>query len=119
VGKKEDNCWVYVPAGYLTDGASVPAIFWGMLPPWGIYGQAAVLHDYLCEFLSITRNGVPERISRKQADQIFDEAMKVIGVPDTTRHVLVGAVSIYRTVKNIDEPSSDPEKRRVEALLAA
>jgi hypothetical protein len=36
-----------VPAGFVTDFASVPSIFWSVLPRDGVYVYAAVLHDYL------------------------------------------------------------------------
>jgi hypothetical protein len=37
-----------VPAGFQTDLASVPRLFWALLPPQGAYERAAVLHDWLC-----------------------------------------------------------------------
>lgn len=118
IGTIEDDCWVNVPDGFLSDGASVPAVVWGLLPPWGIYGQAAVLHDYLCEYLSITRNGVPETITRETADELFNAAMITIGVPTATRKALYLGVTAYRKLGGNELPSASPEKRRVEALLA-
>ena len=38
---------VVVPAGFATDFASVPRAFWRLLPPFGEYMLAAVVHDYL------------------------------------------------------------------------
>ena len=39
-----------VPAGYETDGASVPAALWAFYPPFtGAYRSAAVIHDYYCD----------------------------------------------------------------------
>ena len=39
-----------VPAGYITDGASVPRIFWSIFPPYKPeYFTAVIVHDYLCE----------------------------------------------------------------------
>jgi hypothetical protein len=34
----EARAWLNVPAGYLTDGDSVPRVFWSLIPPWGAYG---------------------------------------------------------------------------------
>lgn len=118
IGTLEDDCWVNVPDGFLTDGASVPQILWSLIPPWGAYGQAAVLHDYLCEYLSITRNGVPERITRETADEIFNAAMLVLEVPTATRKTLYAGVTAYRRIAGTQLPSSTAEKRRVEALIA-
>ena len=36
---------VTVPAGFDTDGASVPRVFWSVLDPFGPYFKAAVIHD--------------------------------------------------------------------------
>jgi hypothetical protein len=45
---------VVVPAGTMTDGASVPRPLWWFLPPWGDEATLpAVLHDYLCEQLDL------------------------------------------------------------------
>lgn len=38
---------IRVPAGFVTDFASIPRAFWVVLPPTGKYGKAAVVHDYL------------------------------------------------------------------------
>jgi len=39
---------ITVPKGKITDLASVPRILWVLLPPFGRYSQAAVIHDHLC-----------------------------------------------------------------------
>lgn len=109
--------WVNVPVGYLTDGASVPRAFWSIIPPWGNYGQAAIVHDYLCEFLSVTDDeGRPRRINRQQADQIFNLAMGVLEVPE--RRAIIGAVSAYRVLHNIKGATLDPLKRAIESEIA-
>ena len=38
---------IEVPQGFETDFASVPRFFWRVVPPWGRYSPAAVVHDYL------------------------------------------------------------------------
>lgn len=78
--KEETDVWAYVPAGFLTDGASVPRPFWWLIPPWGNYGQASVLHDILCETGTMFRDELPYEITRKEADYIFLDAMKAAGV---------------------------------------
>ncbi|MVM39456.1 DUF1353 domain-containing protein [Spirosoma sp. HMF3257] len=37
---------VEVPAGFITDFASVPVFLWGFFPPIGRHNRACVLHDY-------------------------------------------------------------------------
>lgn len=78
---------VTVPAGFLTDFASVPKILWNLLPPTGQYGKAAVVHDYLYR--------TPGLVSKEIADATFLEAMGVLGVPWITRHLLYRAVSLF------------------------
>lgn len=38
---------VVVPAGFVTDLASIPRVFWSLLPPDGAYTFPAIIHDYL------------------------------------------------------------------------
>ncbi len=116
LGGRDTDRWVYVPAGYLTDGASVPRAFWSMIPPWGSYGQAAVVHDIVCEYLSITVDGQPVRVTRRQCDEILLEAMTVLGVPAIKRKAIYGAVCVYRLMSGADKPSATAEKRAMEAI---
>lgn len=100
VGVEQDQKWVYVPAGFLTDGASVPWPLWSILPPWGLYGQAAVVHDILCETMTYYVRGAEVPIeSRKTCDDIFLEAMTVAGVTTWKRWTLYAGVRIYALAK--------------------
>lgn len=63
---------ITVPAGFITDLASIPQPMWVVLPPIGSYDKAAVVHDYLYRY-----NGV----SRLEADQVLLQGMKDLGVP--------------------------------------
>ena len=67
-----DNKAIRVPAGFTTDFASIPKMFWSILSPYGRWGKAAVVHDYLYY--------INKEYTRKQADKIFKEAMGVLGV---------------------------------------
>lgn len=86
VGEEGSDNKIKVPAGFLTDFASVPRIFWMIYPPDGQYTQAAVLHDYLYN--------IQDR-PRATADAIFLEAMKVLGVPLLRRRIIYRAVRIF------------------------
>lgn len=72
-----------VPAGFVTDFASIPRPLWWRYPKSGKWNKAAVLHDYL-----YATNGV----TRAQADALFREALKVCDVNWWTRHVFYTAV---------------------------
>lgn len=52
-----------VPAGFRTDFASVPRVFWTTFPPYGRYTKAAVLHDFLYSHAA--------NVTRKDADGLF------------------------------------------------
>ena len=108
---------IVVPQGYLTDGASVPRVFWSFFPPWGRYGQAAVLHDWLCEYLGYWDGDNWTRISRKEADNILNDAMKELGVSKATRVTMYTAVKLYTTLSGETEQTYSPRKHEVEKFL--
>jgi hypothetical protein len=86
IGAEGSGNTVDVPIGFMTDFASVPRPFWIFIPQWGKYGNAAVIHDYC--YYDQTR-------ARKEADDIFYEAMGVLGVSSVTRHVMYWAVRYF------------------------
>lgn len=119
IDREDSGEWISVPAGYLTDGASVPRIFWNIIPPWGAYGQAAVVHDIACEYLSITRHGKSSSITRAQCDAILDQAMAALEVPWLTRKAITASVAAYRMISGVDKPSNTQLKRSLEAQWRA
>jgi hypothetical protein len=76
---------VYVPKNFVTDGASIPRVFWSILSPFGAYFPAALVHD----FLYSSKN---DEFTRDEADGIFLEAMKDCGVPWHRRTIIYSAV---------------------------
>jgi hypothetical protein len=118
IGSENSKRWITVPAGYLTDGASVPRALWSIIPPWGAYGQAAVVHDILCEYLSIMVGGKLTPITRERADEIFAEAMTVLQVPSHDVALISEGVKLYRLASGVSAPSTRPEKRALEASWA-
>jgi len=44
-----------LPKGFVTDFASIPRVFWSVLPRDGDYVYAAVIHDYLYWIQSTSR----------------------------------------------------------------
>ncbi|EBC2121920.1 DUF1353 domain-containing protein [Salmonella enterica] len=77
---------IEVPAGFVTDLATVPRIFWMLLPPDGKYAKAAIIHDYL--YGNALR-------SKKEADLIFLDGMTVLGVPKWKSMVMYLAVRVF------------------------
>ena len=86
VGEENSVDIIIVPVGFQTDFASIPSLFWMMLPPDGQYTAAAVVHDYL--YFTQTR-------TRLASDRIFLEAMKVLKVNIFKRLVMFKAVRMW------------------------
>ena len=83
VGHERSWDAVNVPIGFHTDFASIPRLLWAIFPRWGKYGNAAVVHDWLyCD----------QPRSRREADDIFLEAMEVLEVPSWKKYFIYYAV---------------------------
>ena len=93
VGEKGSGRTITAPAGFVTDGASVPRFLWAVLPTWGSYSRAAVIHDYLLVCLE-KGEPHPEAPTRRDADRIFDEAMAVTCTPRPLRWLMSIGVRI-------------------------
>ena len=78
---------ITVPSGFLTDGASIPRIFWNILSPFGSYFPAALIHDFL-----YSKASDKHAFTRRIADRLFLIAMKEIGVGWLTRRIIYRAV---------------------------
>jgi len=86
VGNKDSGDRITVPVGFITDFASSPPPIWWLIPPWGKYGKAAVIHDYLYQL------GIR---TRKEADDIFRESMLVLGVAPWRVSLMYWGVRIF------------------------
>jgi hypothetical protein len=75
-----------IAAGEKTDFASVPRVFVWFIPAYGRYTKAAILHDHLCE---LAKEG---KFSRREADKIFRQAMRLLGVAFLRRWLMWVAV---------------------------
>jgi len=77
---------ITVPVGYETDFASVPQLFWNIVPPVGKYTIAAVVHDYLYDAKLFTK---------AETDSIFYDLMRKRGVGKFTAGILYAAVRTF------------------------
>jgi Protein of unknown function (DUF1353) len=77
---------VSVPGGFITDLASIPRLFWNILPPFGKYTEAAVIHDYLYR---------THLTSRAVADRTLLEGMRLCHVSRWQRVVIYVAVRLF------------------------
>ena len=84
---------ITVPAGFITDFASVPAVVRWLIPKSGKHNQAAVLHDFLYQNLKNQWAGwVGKRYTRKECDGHFLEGMRILGVNWVKRYTMYRAV---------------------------
>lgn len=82
-----------VPVGYPTDFASVPRLVVWLIPRYGIYTRAAILHDFLCSTAPVPR---------ADADGIFRRAMQELGVSVPRRWLMWAAVRAASLMKGAD-----------------
>ncbi len=64
---------ILIPHGYTTDFASVPQMFWWLVPPHGKTSSACIVHDYLYEHK-------PVKATRKEVDLFWLDLLKNSGV---------------------------------------
>ena len=76
-----------VPAGFRTDFATVPRVVTWLVPRFGAYTLAAVLHDWL-----VSEGIHSGAVSSREADGIFRRVMRESGVPVLRRWLMWAGV---------------------------
>ena len=76
---------IIVPAGFITDLASIPRVFRLLIPVNGRHRAAAIIHDYLF---------VIQDRPRSEVDRVFLEAMEDCDVGAVQRYAMYSAVRI-------------------------
>lgn len=84
--------WI-VPASDVSDLASVPSFLTWLVPRYGTHTLAALLHDHL------QKVDVDPPISRRDADDMFRDAMGLTGVPLVRRWLMWSAVGAATRLK--------------------
>ncbi|WP_433679453.1 DUF1353 domain-containing protein [Nocardia sp. CA-119907] len=74
-----------IPAGFRTDFASVPRALVWLVPRYGIYTRAAILHDYLRS---------SHAVSTADADGIFRRCLREFRVSIPRRYMMWAAVRL-------------------------
>ena len=82
-----DSILLEIPAGFVTDGASIPKFYRWRFSRLGKYVRAAVVHDWLYRMGG-------EGLTRKQCDQVFLVLMRQDGVGDWASKVMYRAVRV-------------------------
>ncbi|WP_254790870.1 DUF1353 domain-containing protein [Blastococcus tunisiensis] len=76
-----------VPKGFETDFATVPRLVTWLVPRFGAYTRAAVLHDWLC-----TAGIESGAVTSREADGIFRRVLRESGVPVLRRWLMWAGV---------------------------
>lgn len=107
VGSEDSHEIIYVPEGFITDGASIPRFLWPIVGhPLGEYAQSAVLHDFILK---------DEIYPRKKCDRVFLESLKVLGVNPIKRRIMYWGVrlgsmcsTVAKKLKPVRKPPKNP-----------
>jgi hypothetical protein len=83
IGKSRDS--ITVPAGFVTEFASIPRSLWSALSPVGEHERAAIVHDYLYWF---------QPCEREETDNLLMIAMREAGVSDLQRGAVYAGVRV-------------------------
>lgn len=109
------DVWM-VPAGFVTDFASVPRVAVWLIPRFGRYTPAAILHDWLCG------PGILDgHISPVDADGVFRRVMRELGVPPVRRWLMWAGVRWSAVTQSHRRPgwwSTAPLTLAITALVA-
>lgn len=88
---------IIVPAGFQTDFASIPRIFWGLygFNPYGPAKFPAVVHDYLYSLRGGRFPDGSEGFDRRESDDILREALQLVGERRSIRDTIYYAVRLF------------------------
>ncbi|RAZ54579.1 hypothetical protein CHL10074_07090 [Campylobacter hyointestinalis subsp. lawsonii] len=86
---------IKIPAGYMTNGADIPRLFWSLFPPNSPeYLSAVVVHDYLCD-------KAKNKQDYKEADEIFYAMLKSLEVARWKARLFYLACRTYHKIKEL------------------
>jgi len=96
---------IVVPAGFETDGATLPAPLRLVLAVWGTYGRAACLHDL---GYSLLRAGIPHQYmpTRRAVDAEFFTAMRACGTSAWLTWAMWAAVRVFGGIALRHQPAA-------------
>jgi hypothetical protein len=107
---------VTVPPRFVWDGASVPRVLWNIIPPWGSYSGAALVHDWLYRTRTSCASST-KTITKEEADRVFYELMLEDGVRKSRAWAMWQAVALWGGVA-WSQMKKDDDDKLVEAALA-
>lgn len=84
-----------VPAGFVTDLASVPAVLWGVIASYGRQTLPAVLHDLLYEAARSAPRATRARRLRREADTLFRVTLRATGAGPVRQWLMWAGVRAF------------------------
>ena len=96
-----------IPVGATSDGASTPQPIWNLIPPFGKYWKAAVLHDAAYRNILLVWDGSAWQtacLPFEASNELIYEAMQSLGVDQ------LEAVAIYEAVALAGRPAFDADR---------
>lgn len=93
--ERRGELYLEVPKGFQTDFGTIPLVFQSLISPIGKPTKSFVVHDYLCV---CAQEG---KLSRKLADRIFLECMKIQKVRWLKRTIIYYAVRAFARFKGL------------------
>ena len=95
IGKRK--LYFMIPAGFSSDGCSIPKLarFFLGCPHTPEYVPASIIHDYILEHPEIVR------YDRREASEIFFNALLKEGVNPPRAVIMFLAVDLWQAVKNL------------------
>lgn len=106
-----------VPAGFVCDGESIPAILQPIAPTFGLSKRAAICHDFLYRNRGYydADNGF-HPVTRQQADAVYHELCEAKGLPAWRTNVrwavlrLVGRKAWNDDARQLEKPQPPTTK---------
>lgn len=90
-----------VPAGFVTDCASIPRFFWRVMPPW-LGEESSVIHDFLY---------TEQHMDRAMSDAILRHSLKDCNVDMFRRWLMWAAVRCFGGPLYARKDASGAKKR--------
>lgn len=98
-----------IPAGFKTDGASVPRILKPLFPAWNKHFKAILVHDCLCEFGAVAvYDGESVVATRADIDKLFFDMLE----SENCKYLplVKAALNVYRFFRRPVAKSNTPIK---------
>lgn len=89
---------IRIPEGYITDGASIPRLFWEEIgsPYQPKFMLAAIIHDYLCEIYDGDIKNDYSKTSNTEMSELFFVLLIENEVDETKAELMHTAVYYYK-----------------------